>query len=106
MDILLYIKYFFAVVSPVFVGYIPVYYLLLRRKILDLEYKNLSGKFFIAFISFYIGSFIICIFMMLLSMAGFELRFDYMLVFVLIAISISSYLYFSKRFRPACTEII
>ncbi|MFO7929340.1 MAG: hypothetical protein R6U35_06715 [Candidatus Humimicrobiaceae bacterium] len=99
MDILLYIKYFFSLVSPVFVGYIPVYYLLLRRKILDLEYKNLSGKFFITFISFYIGSFIICILMMVLSMFGFNLEFDYVLVFVLVCISISAYLYFSKKFR-------
>lgn len=124
-NVILYIKYFFAVISPVFVGYVPVYFLLLRRKSLgpggkspespeytdlsyknpkyssdwkdntlecknkntdieyeveykgqeySLEYESLSGRFFIAFISFYIGFFIITNFMVILCLVRIPLR--------------------------------
>ncbi|MDZ7836921.1 MAG: hypothetical protein U5N58_02665 [Actinomycetota bacterium] len=96
---LLYIKYIISIASLVLIGYVPVYFFLLRKKILDLEYKNFSGKFFIAFLCFYIGSFLVTIFMIALSLFGLELRFEYMLIFTIFFSCLSLYLYFSKRFN-------
>jgi len=99
MDLLLYIKYFFSIASLLFIGYVPVYFLLLNKKILDLEYKNLSGKFFIAFLCFYTGSFLVTIFLMVLSLFGVEYQFEYILIFTVLFLCPSLYLYFSKRFK-------
>ena len=99
MGFLLYLKYFVSIASLVLIGYVPVYFLLLRKKILDLEYKNISGKFFIAFLCFYVGSFLVTIFMITLSLFGISLRFEYLLMFVIFFSCLSLYFYFSKKFN-------
>ncbi|MGM0365801.1 MAG: hypothetical protein ACQEP5_04635 [Actinomycetota bacterium] len=98
MDLVLYIKYFFSIASLVTIGYVPVYFLLLNKKILDLEYKNLSGKFFIAFLCFYTGSFIATIFLMVLSLFDISFEFEHIFIFSIVFLCPALYLYFSKRF--------
>ena len=98
MDVLLYIKYFYSIASLIVIGYVPVYFLLLNKKILDLEYKNLSGKFFIAFLCFYVGSFLATLFLMVLSLFAIEFQFEYMVIFSIVFLCPALYLYFSKRF--------
>ncbi len=98
MDILLYIKYFASIASLVCIGYVPVYFLLLNKKILDLEYKKLSGKFFITFLCFYMGSFMAAIFLMLLSLFGVQFQLEYIIIFTILFLCPSLYLYFSKKF--------
>ncbi len=99
MDLLLYIKYFASIASLVVIGYVPVYFLLLNKKILDLEYKKLSGKFFIMFLCFYMGAFIATLFLMLLSLFAIEFQFVYLVIFTTMFLCPTLYLYFSKRFR-------
>lgn len=71
----------------------------IEEKEYSLEYESLSGRFFIVFISFYTGFFIITNFMMILCLVRIPLRFEYFFIFSLVFVPIALYLYFCKRFR-------
>lgn len=61
-----------AIISLFFIGYVPVYFLLLKDHSAALKFRSFSGRAFIFFISFYTGMFIASIYLMILSLAGFE----------------------------------
>ena len=86
---LIYLKLIFSILSLFFIGYMPAYFLLLRNKDLASNYRSISGKVFIFFISFYIGSLIASTFLMILSLTGIEYHVEYIYSFSLIFFAFS-----------------
>ncbi|MBC8389159.1 MAG: hypothetical protein H8E13_14075 [Actinobacteria bacterium] len=74
----------------------PAYFLILRSKDLAPNYRSISGKFFIFFISFYIGSLAASTFLMVLSLTGIEYHVEYIYSFGLIFFAFFLYLQFKK----------
>jgi len=94
--VLIYLKLIFSILSLFFIGYVPAYFLILRSKDLAPNYRSISGKFFIFFISFYIGSLAASTFLMVLSLTGIEYHVEYIYSFGLIFFAFFLYLQFKK----------
>jgi len=93
---LIYLKLISSILSLFFIGYMPAYFLILRSKDLASNYRSISGRFFIFFISFYIGSLVASTFLMVLSLAGIEYHVEYIYSFGLIFFAFFLYLQFKK----------
>jgi len=112
---LVYLKLILAILSLFFIGYIPVYFLLLKNNSSSARYNSISRRFYIFFISFYAGALIISLFFIAVSLL--EIKYNIWLVrsLSLIAFIFFLYCYFSgkhfneknkfpKNFGPAKTE--
>ena len=93
---LIYLKLISSILSLFFIGYAPAHFLLLRSKDFASNYRSISGKCFIFFISFYIGSLIASTFLMVLSLTGIVYHVEYIYSFSLIFFAFFLYLQFRK----------
>jgi len=73
-----------SLVSLFFIGYAPAYFILLYKKRGGTNFTGLAGKFFIFFISFYLGLFISSIYLITLSLAGIKFSFEAVWIFSLV----------------------
>jgi hypothetical protein len=99
VQILLYLKLILSIISLFFIGYLPVYFLLLKDNNAALQFRNIAGRFFIFFISFYTGIFISSVYLMVLSLLGFKYNLLHMILFSLIFFLFSLYFLISKEIR-------
>jgi len=98
MILFIYIKLFLSVASFFFAGYIPVYFLLIRKNIPVFYYRSFSGKVFIFFISFFIGIFLVSNYLIILSIA--EVRFTLLNAALFSAVCFTAFLatiFFGKK---------
>jgi len=84
----LYVRLFLSIISLFFIGYLPGHFLLQRE-----------NKFFIFFISFYIGCIISSNWLILLSLVGVKYSLQHVLLFSLGFFVCFLYLIFSKKIR-------
>src|SRR4030042_2908327 len=61
-----------AIISLFFIGYAPVYFLLLKNNSSALKFRSISGRVFVFFTSFYTGMLVASIYLAILSLAGFK----------------------------------
>ena len=73
-----------SLVSLFFIGYAPAYFILLYKKEGGTNFTGLAGKFFIFFISFYLGLFISSIYLIILSLSGIKFSFEAVWIFSLV----------------------
>ncbi len=91
------IRLLLAIISLFFIGYIPVYFLLLKNKDSALKFRSISGRVFIFFISFYAGMLIASIYLAILSMAGFKYSLANISIFSAVFFIVSIYLFIRKE---------
>jgi hypothetical protein len=101
VQILLYLKLILSAVSLFFIGYLPVYFLLLKDSNSAMQFRNIAGRFFIFFISFYIGIFISSVYLMVLSLLGFKYNLLHIILYSLIFFIFSLYFLISREIRIA-----
>jgi len=86
-----------AIISLFFIGYVPVYFLLLKNNRLALKLRSISGRVFVFFISFYTGMLIASIYLAILSMAGFKYSLTDISIFSTVFFIASIYLFIRKE---------
>ncbi|MCG2789664.1 MAG: hypothetical protein L6405_06930 [Actinomycetia bacterium] len=86
-----------AIISLFFIGYAPVYFLLLKNKSSALKFRSISGRVFVFFISFYIGMLVASIYLAILSMTGFKYSLANIGIFSTVFFIVSIYLFIRKE---------
>ena len=86
-----------AIISLFFIGYIPVYFLLLKNNSSALKFRSVPGRMFVFFISFYTGMLIASIYLAILSMAGFKYSLASISIFSTVFFISSIYLFIRKE---------
>jgi hypothetical protein len=94
MDI---VRLLLAITSLFFIGYTPVYFLLLKDNSSALKFRSISGRTFIFFISFYTGMMVASIYLAILSMTGFKYSLANISIFSTIFFITSIYLFIRKE---------
>jgi hypothetical protein len=86
-----------AIISLFFIGYAPVYFLLLKNNSSALKFRSISGRVFIFFISFYTGMLIASIYLAILSLTGFKYGLANISIFSAVFFIASIYLFIRKE---------
>jgi hypothetical protein len=86
-----------AIISLFFIGYVPVYFLLLKNKDSALKFRNIPGRVFVFFISFYTGMLAASMYLAILSMAGFKYSLANISIFSSVFAIASIYLFIKKE---------
>ena len=86
-----------AIISLFFIGYSPVYFLLLKNNSSALKFGSISGRVFVFFISFYTGMLVASIYLAILSMAGFKYSLANISIFSTVFFIVSIYLFIRKE---------
>ncbi|MBE3095113.1 MAG: hypothetical protein IMZ52_08790, partial [Actinobacteria bacterium] len=86
-----------AIISLFFIGYAPVYFLLLKNNSSALKFRSISGRMFVFFISFYIGMLIASIYFAILSIAGFKYSLVNISIFSTVFFIASIYLFIRRE---------
>jgi len=91
------IRLFLAIISLFFIGYVPVYFLLLKNNGSALKFRSISGRMFVFFISFYTGMLIVSIYLAILSVTGFKYSLANISIFSAVFFITSVYLFIRKE---------
>jgi len=83
-NLIIALRLLLSLASLFFIGYAPAYFILLYKKEDKTSFTGLAGKFFIFFISFYLGLFISSIYLIILSLAGIKFSFEAIWIFSLV----------------------
>ena len=86
-----------AIISLFFIGYSPVYFLLLKNNSSALKFRSISGRVFVFFISFYTGMLVASIYLATLSLTGFKYSLANIGIFSAVFFIISIYLFIRKE---------
>ena len=86
-----------AIISLFFIGYVPVYFLLLKNNSSALKFRSISGRMFVFFISFYTGMLVTSIYLAILSMTGFKYSLANISIFSTVFFIASIYLFIRKE---------
>ena len=86
-----------AIISLFFIGYAPVYFLLLKNNSSAVKFRSISGRVFVFFISFYAGMLVTSIYLAILSMAGFKYSLANISIFSTVFFIASIYLFIRKE---------
>jgi hypothetical protein len=86
-----------AIISLFFIGYAPVYFLLLKNNSSALKFRSISGRAFVFFICFYTGMLVTSIYLAILSMAGFKYSLANISIFSTVFFIASIYLFIRKE---------
>jgi len=86
-----------AIISLFFIGYAPVYFLLLKNNSSALKFRSISGRMFVFFISFYTGMLVASIYLAILSMAGFKYSLANISIFSAVFFIASIYFFIRKE---------
>jgi hypothetical protein len=86
-----------AIISLFFIGYAPVYFLLLKNNSSALKFRSISGRVFVFFISFYTGMLVASIYLAILSLAGFKYSLANISIFSTVFFIASIYLFIRKE---------
>ena len=86
-----------AIISLFFIGYVPVYFLLLKNNSSALKFRSISGRVFVFFISFYTGMLVASIYLAILSMTGFKYSLANISIFSTVFFIASIYLFIRKE---------
>jgi hypothetical protein len=86
-----------AIISLFFIGYAPVYFLLLKNSSSALKFRSISGRVFVFFISFYTGMMVASIYLAILSLAGFKYSLANISIFSTVFFIASIYLFIRKE---------
>ena len=86
-----------AIISLFFIGYSPVYFLLLKNNSSALKFRSISGRVFVFFISFYTGMLVASIYLAILSLTGFKYSLANISIFSAVFFIASIYLFIRKE---------
>jgi len=90
---LIYLKLILAILALFFICYFPTYFLLLKNNNSAIRYNSISGRFYIFFISFYMGALITSLFFIIMSL--FEIEYD---IWQIISLSLIAFIFFLYRY--------
>lgn len=96
---LFYFRLLLSIVSLFFIGYLPLYFILLRKT--KTYYRDISENFFIFFLSFYIGGGISSSYLIILSLLKikYNLVYIFILSFILFIIFLLIYIRDKVKYR-------
>jgi len=86
-----------AIISLFFIGYAPVYFLLLKNNSSALKFRSISGRVFVFFISFYTGMLVASIYLAILSLTDFKYSLANIGIFSTVFFIASIYLFIRKE---------
>ena len=102
---MLFLRLFLSMTFLFFIGYPPVYYLLVRKSPLS-DLRGFDGKAFVFFISFYTGIMITSIYLMVLSIASVALSLQAVLIFSSVFFVFSVYLLVMNKRRTSTSAVV
>ncbi|MCL5071732.1 MAG: hypothetical protein M1308_12690 [Actinobacteria bacterium] len=88
-----------AIISLFFIGYVPVYFMLLKNNSSSLKFRSIPGRVFIFFISFYTGMLVASIYLAVLSLAGLKYSLASTSMFSAVFFIASIYLFVRKKLQ-------
>ncbi len=98
-SMLIYLKLISGILGFFFIGYLPVYFLMPGNRNANVKNNPISQKFYIFFISFYVGALIVSLFFIMMSLA--RIRYDIwpILSLTLAGFAFFIYRYFNSKFK-------